>query len=226
MAQVFSVGVYTLLLPLALVITIAAFFIYKAFYDKHNNKVLESGETNKRKWMAPWGLALIVLGAQLLLVAGIMFPLSMFMVQPEPQEPVTLVTSDMPFSFDVSDSVQFVVDETYYEMINTVSGDGFTITAYKKLRPIDNDYYVFVGDIDKDANWPTNIFIHFKHDGEDSFVGCEITENCASEKAYFKFEVMTDLNSTGSFSIGLKNGPVGEISSLENDFDKSIELQY
>ena len=75
MTQIIPLSVLILLLPTIIIITVAAFFIYKIFYDKHTNKVLESGEPQKRKWVAPWALALIVLGAQLLIVAGVMFPI-------------------------------------------------------------------------------------------------------------------------------------------------------
>ena len=75
-----SLGLFIFVVPVILIITVFSFFIYKSCYDKHTNKVLEEGETKKRKWVAPWGFALIVLGVQLVLIAGIMFPLSMLMV--------------------------------------------------------------------------------------------------------------------------------------------------
>ena len=77
MASMASFSILILLVPTIIIITAAAFFIYKAIFDKHTNKVLESGETPKHRWIAPWALTLIVLGAQLLIVAGIMFPISL-----------------------------------------------------------------------------------------------------------------------------------------------------
>ena len=94
--NILTVSVSTLLIPIIVVITVAVFFIYKAVYDKHTNQILESGETKKRKWIAPWGLALIVLGAQLILVAGFMFPASLFMINKETSEITLSETDEVP----------------------------------------------------------------------------------------------------------------------------------
>ena len=123
--QVVSISVSTLLFPMIIIITLAVFFIYKAFYDKHTNKVLEGSETKKKKWIAPWGLALIVLGAQLILVAGFMFPLSMLMVD----HSVVELSEDSPMHFDVSDSVKFVIDESNYGSGTTFNDDGITVPS-------------------------------------------------------------------------------------------------
>ena len=49
-----SIGLFLILIPAIIVVTVVTLIVYKIFYDKHNNRVLESGETNKRKWIAPW----------------------------------------------------------------------------------------------------------------------------------------------------------------------------
>ena len=127
---VVSIGVYTILFPMIVIITVAAFFIYEAIYDKHTNKVQESGEADKRKWIAPWGMALIVLGAQLLLAASVMLPISMLMIDPGTQETNLELSSENPVLFDISDGAMFQPDEDNYTEESTLNEDGIEISIY------------------------------------------------------------------------------------------------
>ena len=227
MAHVVSVGVYTLLLPLALGITVAAFFIYKAFYDKHNNKVLESGETNKRKWLAPWVLALIILGAQLLLVAGIMFPVSMFMVQPESQETDLELSEENPVLFDISDYVIYQIDESRFSAIKTESVDGITVTVYRNKEAKVNHQYIILGEIDKGSHEAQSVYINYE-------INDSVKASCLSggkgnsefTKTYFKCEVLKDDGVPATISVGVINRYVYEMSSEEENFDKKLELTF
>ena len=227
MAHVVSVGVYTLLLPLALVITVAAFFIYKAFYDKHNNKVLESGETNKRKWLAPWVLALIILGTQLLLVAGIMFPVSMFMVQPDSQETDLELSEENPVLFDISDSVVYQIDESRFKAIKTQSVDGITVTVYRDKEARENHQYIILGEIEKGSHEPQSIYMNYEVNNSikaSCLTGS--TGNSDTTKTYLKCEVLKDDGVPATISVGVINRYVYEMSSLEENFDTKVELTF
>ena len=219
-----SIGVYTLLLPLALVITVATFFIYKAFYDKHTNQVLESGEAKKLKWIAPWGLALIVLGTQLLLVAGVMFPLSMFMYQTDTEEQRITVTNEQPFQIDISDSVKFVIDDTNYEEVTEMSEDGITITVYKNSN--ENNYFVFLGEIEKESNEPLSVFIDYDTDEEGIVCMASMLGNGNTSKVYFKFECLKEMDKQNSIRVGIVNGKVDEMSGDEIKYDKETTLTF
>ncbi len=223
--QMLTISVSTLLIPVILVITIAVFFIYKAFYDKHTNQVLESGETKKRKWIAPWGLALIVLGAQLVLVAGLMFPIYMFTVDSSTVASSQL-SSDMPLTFDVNDKERFVIDDSYYEEVTTLSEDGITVTIYKSPSESEMYYYVFLGEIEKERNWPMSLCIKFENAGHDASLICELTAVCDGDKAYFKCEALAEPDVPASLFIGIKNGPIGGMSSDFTDFDKDVKLVF
>lgn len=219
-----SIGVYTLLLPFALVITVATFFIYKAFYDKHTNQVLESGEAKKRKWIAPWGLALIVLGTQLLLVAGVMFPLSMFMYQTNTEEQRITVTNDQPFQIDISDSVKFVIDDTNYEEVSEMSEDGITITVYKNSN--EKNYFVFLGEIEKESNEPLSVFIDYDTDEGGVVCMASMLDNSQTSKVYFKFECLKEMDKQNSIRVGIVNGKVDEMSGDEIKYDKETTLSF
>ena len=219
-----SIGVYTLLLPFALVITVATFFIYKAFYDKHTNQVLESGEAKKRKWIAPWGLALIVLGTQLLLVAGVMFPLSMFMYQTNTEEQRITVTNDQPFQIDISDSVKFVIDDTNYEEVSEMSEDGITITVYKNSN--EKNYFVFLGEIEKESNEPLSVFIDYDTDEGGVVCMASMLDNSKTSKVYFKFECLKEMDKQNSIRVGIVNGKVDEMSGDEIKYDKETTLSF
>ena len=200
--KVVSIGVFTFLIPIILLISIAVFFIYKVFYDKHTNKVLEGSETKKKKWIAPWGLALIVLGAQLLLVAGIMFPLSMLMVD----HSVIEVSEECPVNLDLSDSVKFVIDDSNYHEVTRFSDEGITVTIYKQQRTDDNEYYVFIGEIEKQSYEQLNAYFCLEKDCLSYAIQTWMPSNSDSSKAYFKAEVLTGADSPSSLRIAVGYG--------------------
>ncbi|MBR4948204.1 MAG: hypothetical protein IKZ29_06595 [Clostridiales bacterium] len=120
--------------------------VYKIFYDKHNNRVLESGETNKRKWIAPWGLALIVLGAQLVLAIGSVFVLSLFMLDPNSMSAEEEETSRVYYEF--SDIKEFTVDRNLFMKCGKGIGDGITIEMYKWDNPDGSVDFIFTGSVE------------------------------------------------------------------------------
>jgi len=136
------------IVPVITVITVVTFFVYKKIYDKHTTKVLEDGETKKRKWLAPWALTLIVLGAQLLIVAGIMFPLSMFMI--DKQAHTIQISSEQggPVSFDFNYDAEFVHGDDF-TLVGEGSNDGITCKIYKKENEDKSVNYYFSGKLDK-----------------------------------------------------------------------------
>lgn len=221
-----TVGVFTFLIPIIIVITLAVYFIYKRYYDRHTNKVLESGETKKRKWIAPWGLTLIVLGAQLVLVAGVMFPLSMFMYVPNQGSQVVEVSDDMPLKFDVSDSVQFVINDSIFDEVTSLTEDGVKVTVYKRINSNDKDYYVFLGETDKDSDEALCIYIDYENNGRNTDCMAGIPDNSNTSKVYFKCEVMAEPDTPGSIRVGIKSGSVYEMTSEELKFDKKVKLDF
>ena len=222
-----SVGVYTLLIPMIVVITVAAFFIYKIFYDKHTNKILESGETKKRKWIAPWGVALIAFGLQLVILAGIMFPLSMFMAKRETSETNLELTEENPILFDVSESVKYQIDEDRYNEVASLSEDGITLTIYRKKDDKDYNQFIILGEFEKDPDQPATVYLDCDRDGTEMaccLVG--VTANDESPKVYFKCELMKNGDVPASIRVGVINGIVHEVSPLNTQFDKDVKLAF
>ena len=142
----FSIGLLVILIPAIIIVTVVTLIVYKIFYDKHNNRVLESGETNKRKWIAPWGLALIVLGAQLVLAIGSVFVLSLFMLDPNSMSAEEEETSRVYYEF--SDVKEFTVDRNLFMKCGKGIGDGITITMYKWDNPDGSVDYIFTGSVE------------------------------------------------------------------------------
>lgn len=222
-----SVGVYTLIIPMIVVITVAAFFIYKVFYDKHTNKILESGETKKRKWIAPWGVALIALGLQLVILAGIMFPLSMFMAKRETSETNLELTEENPILFDISDSVIYQIDETRYNCVSTLSEDGVTLNVYRKNGDNEYNQFIILGEFEKDPHDPVSVYLVCEKD--DTEMACclvGVTANNESSKVYFKCELLKDKDTPASIRVGVINGIVHEMNSLDTNFDKDVKLVF
>lgn len=141
-----SIGLFLVLIPAIIVVTVVTLIVYKIFYDKHNNRVLESGETNKRKWIAPWGLALIVLGAQLVLAIGSVFVLSLFMLDPNSMSAEEEETSRVYYEF--SDIKEFTVDRNLFMKCGKGIGDGITITMYKWDNPDGSVDFIFTGSVE------------------------------------------------------------------------------
>ena len=222
-----SVGVYTLIIPMIVVITVAAFFIYKVFYDKHTNKVLESGETKKRKWIAPWGVALIAFGLQLVILAGMMFPLSMFMAKREASETNLELSVENPILFDISDSVMYQIDDKRYECISLLSEDGITLYVYRKNGDDEYNQFIILGEIDKEPYEPVSVYLFCEKNNE--VMGCckvGSSANDESENVYFKCELMKGNDTPASIRVGLKNGIVHEMNSDETNFDKDVKLEF
>ena len=222
-----SVGVYTLIFPMIVVITVAAFFIYKIFYDKHTNRVLESGETKKRKWIAPWGVALITFGLQLVFLAGIMFPLSMFMFKREASETNLELSEENPILFDISDSVMYQIDDKRYECVSSLSQDGVTFYVYRKTGDNENNQFIILGEIEKDPHEPVSVYLLCEKDND--LMGCcmlGVSENDETGNVYFKCELLKGKDTPASIRVGLKNGIVHEMNSDETDFDKDVKLEF
>ena len=223
---VVSIGVYTILFPMIVIITVAAFFIYKAIYDKHTNKVLESGETDKRKWIAPWGLALIVLGAQLLLAASVMLPISMLMIDPGTQETNLELSSENPVLFDISDGAMFQPDEDNYTEESTLNEDGIKISVYHNKNAKDINKFILIGEIEKEPYEPVGIYIFYENDNIEGSCMSGITANDDSSKVYFKCEVLKKLDTPASIKVGIKNGHADQMSSEEKLFDREVKLVF
>ncbi len=209
MFSIASISILVLLIPTILVVTVAAFFIYKAIYDKHTNKVLESGETQKRRWIAPWAMSLIVLGAQLLIVAGVMFPLSLLMVDPASQQHVE-ATEDQPLNVDVSDSVKYVIYDPAYENTGTFENYGVTIECFVRENADGTSNNIFIGTIDsKDINGPINVTAELVNkDGE-----CFATASCTlvdvsagTDVIYFMCECLSEDRSGNELNVGVNYG--------------------
>lgn len=218
--QVVSISIFTFLIPTILLIALAVFFIYKSFYDKHTTKVLESGGSVKRKWIAPWGLALIVLGAQLILVAGFMFPASMLMFD----HTVVELSESNPMHFDLSDSVQFVINESNYDEGTTFTDEGITVTIYSQKRTDEHEYYVILGEIEKQKTDPTYVYVCLGTDNGDFESESYIPVTTDSSKAYFKCEVMTGADKPTSLRVAVDYGD--SIDKNSRDLPQDIKLSF
>ena len=141
-----SIGLFVILIPAIIIVTVVTLIVYKIFYDKHNNRVLESGETNKRKWIAPWGLALIVLGVQLVLAIGSVFVLSLFMLDPNSMSAEEEETSRVYYEY--SDIKEFTVDRNLFMKCGQGTGDGITITMYEWNNPDGSVEFIFTGSVE------------------------------------------------------------------------------
>lgn len=226
MVSIASAGIFLFLIPTILIITLVIFYVYKKIYDKHTNKVFKTGDTNNRKMLAPWGLALIVFCAQLILVAGFIFPIYMFAVDNAIREPNVELTSDMPLSFSTSDTEQFKVDDKNYKEITTLSKDGIKITVYKYLKSKNNDYYIFLGEIDKERNYPMSIYLKYDNADNEASLMCEVSAVCNSDKAFFMCETIAVTDTPASLWVGIKNRSVSYMSSEDMDFDKDVKLVF
>ena len=177
-----SLGLFVFVIPVILIITVVAFFIYKRCYDKHTNKVLEEGETKKRKWVAPWGFALIVLGAQLVLIAGIMFPLSMLMVDTSGHH-VSNETEDIPVAYGDGYDGEFYPDEIGYMLVDKVSADDVSCKVYQKDNEDETLTYYVSGTVSGDIQNKV----------------CEIGYDEGSARTYFMATYLPEVKSDTSY---------------------------
>ena len=205
--NILTVSVSTLLIPIIVVITVAVFFIYKAVYDKHTNQILESGETKKRKWIAPWGLALIVLGAQLILVAGFMFPASLFMINKETSEITLSETDEVPADLVFSQAVRFVVEDKDFEKIGEATNDDITVTIYKKTNSNGSAHFVYVGSFEKKEN--SYVIMNGRFSVNDTMnysISTYVGDNSDISTVFFKAEFISQDGTEPKVSFGVFYG--------------------
>ena len=199
-----SFGIFLLVVPAIIFITIVAFLIYRAVYDKHTNKVLESGETKKRKWIAPWAFTLIVFGALLILVAGIIFPLSMFMI-----DPATRAYEACPVSVDVSDSVKFVVDDADYATEVVLDSGDVYVESYVRQNKDGSTNYIYIGKITGVETGPVTVDAELS-EGSGGMNGMSSSSLVQLEpgttEVNFKCEVLIDADSKTHLDVGIKYG--------------------
>ena len=209
MASLASISILIFLLPTIVIVTVAAFFIYKIFYDKHTNKVLESGETKKRRWIAPWALALIVLGAQLLLVAGVMFPVTLFMFDQGGARYVE-TTEDNPLNVDVSDTIKFVLYDQAYYSTGVLENEGVTIECYSKDFDDRSSNYIFIGTIEcEKINGPVNVSAELVNKDNECYATAECTlMNVSSDTdvIYFMCECHVEGGESPELNVGVNYG--------------------
>ena len=145
-----ALGLLICLIPLISGITVAVFFIYKKIFDRHTTKVLQEGVTNKRKWIAPWALALIVLGVQLVLATGTMYLMSMYMVNTQAQ---TVTVSEegepMPVILYTNTTREFVHKGDGFQLVDQGANDGLSCKVYKKINEDNTVSYCFSGKLNK-----------------------------------------------------------------------------
>lgn len=200
-----SIGILVFLIPGILVITAATLIIYKIFYDKHNNRVLESGETNRRKWIAPWGLALIVLGAQLILSVGLMFVFSLFMINPDS---LSVEEEEAPqIYYEYSDIKEFTVGDEHFKHIGTGSRDGITIKMYQRNNEDGTVDFIFTGSVEGIED--DNIYFDFSmiDDNDTKYVLSTIWPmNAGSTTLYYMIRIRVDEYVPAKVTIGVGFG--------------------
>ena len=139
---------------------------------------------------------------------------------------VVEVSDDMPLKFDVSDSVQFVINDSYFNEVTSMTEDGVKVTIYKRTNSNDKDYYVFLGETDKDSDEALCIYIDYENNGRNIDCMAGIPDNSNTSKVYFKCEVMAEPDTPGSVRVGIKNGTVYETSGEIMNFDKDVKLVF
>ena len=198
-------GLLVFVLPLIAIVTVVTTIIYKNAFDRHTTKVLTEGAANKRKWIAPWGFALILLGAQLVLVAGIMFPLSMFMVNTDVGfETVIGDEEPVPLTFDYNlYGYEYVHEDDGCELVGEGSEDLISCKMYKKDNKDGTVTVYLSGRLDK---WEmgTNLELNI----EDQKGTCFAMATCGSvhedaENVFFELSVITDEYTAGTIEIRL-----------------------
>ena len=210
-----SIGILIVLIPAMIIITAAAFFIYKALYDKHTNKVLESGETQKRKWLAPWAFTLIVFGAQLLITAGIMYAASMFMFKTDSVQAYQVAADDCPVSVDINGSVKFVIEDPNYVCEGVLDNEYLTIDTYKRTNKDGSSNYIFIGTIEKTQDGPISVLAELEGMNNECYATTAMTQFDFSPDAsvvYFKCEVRLEPEERSELNVGIKYG-----SSISSD---------
>lgn len=227
MSGMAAFGILIFLIPTIIIVTIVAFLIYKAIYDKHTNKVLESGETQKRKWLAPWALALIVLGAQLLIVAGIMYPISMYMAQPkvvyETFDPYgDIPVEDRAYIVDISDSVKYVVDDKDYVSEGVLENENLSVECYSRKNDDGSINYIYIGTIDKIDGGPVRVDTDLTGENNKTYSSATLVElSPKATVAYFKVEIRLEAGHKSDFHIGVKYGT----HAYSDDFVQEINIK-
>ena len=184
-----SLGLFVFVVPVILIITVVAFFIYKRCYDKHTNKVLEEGETKKRKWVAPWGFALIVLGVQLVIIAGIMFPVSMLMVDTSVHQDSNGAV-EIPVGYGDGYDNEYYPDEIGYMLVDKVSKDNVSCKVYQKDNEDETITYYVSGTVSGEVKDKVCEIGYDEGSARNYFMATYIPE-IASGKAYYFFMTIT-----------------------------------
>lgn len=143
-------GLGIFMLPMILLVTFVTVKIYKFAFDRHTTKVLQEGNAGKRKWIAPWGLAIILLVIQLVLAGGCMFLLSSYMYDTQASSP--LVSEDgepMPIVIYTNNRREFTHKFDGFKTVGQDANDGFSCNVYKKINKDNTVTYCFSGKINK-----------------------------------------------------------------------------
>lgn len=197
-------GLLICLIPVILIVTAVTFIIYKKIFDRHTTKVLQEGVTNKRRWIAPWALALIVLGVQLVLITGTMYLMSMYMINTQAQ---TVTVSEegepMPVILYTNTRREFVHKGDGFQLVDEGSNDGLSCKVYKKVNEDNTVSYCFSGKLKK-WNGGNKIEMNCLDEKGDLFASSffssvdEKDENC-----YYELRVNDGEYRPGSFVIRL-----------------------
>ena len=198
-------------------ITLAVFFFYKGIYDRHTTKVLESGVAAKRKWIAPWGLALIVFLAQLMIVLSVFIPASMFMANTQ-SKVVEVDVSDHPY-LDYSWE-PYTVDNSYIEVGTQKTGTA-SGKLYKKESSDSIVHYYFVGEADISKMDNFNMSIVYSYNKTLGYSESLVAINPEKKPVvYFKFELDMAKDQSGQLVFGFGEGNV--VDAPENTKNKIV----
>ena len=129
----------------ALVLSLVIFIIYKILYDKHMNRVLQSGgDVKKGKWLAPWALLLIVLGVQLVGVIGCGSLFAAFAyVKTDGQNVVEELGAAEDLSFYVTDETSDYVPQGF-KLVKEDEENGIEYKIYQEMADNGLVHYILV----------------------------------------------------------------------------------
>ena len=185
-------------------ITLAVFFFYKGIYDRHTTKVLESGVTPKRKWIAPWGLALIVFLAQLMIVLSVFIPASLFMTNKQ-SKVVELSMAEHP-SLDYSWEPYSVYDG--YSEVKTTKSGTVTFRLLKRENADNTVDYILTGEAEISKMDSFNMAIDYVDNDSHLFSESLFVNNEEKKDVvYFKFETQREKDKPGKIDFSFGEGP-------------------
>jgi len=191
-------------------VSLTVFFVYKHFYDKRSNRILENGETPRRKWIAPWALALIVLGVQLLITVVVTVPVFLYTAVASSALVSSIEEEQEPVNADISisDAVNYVVNTDEYELVDENERSGVDYCLYRAEKSDGSTNYIITGHFVMDQLGYAQFEFNFSCD----HCGCCMYHDHLNTKIgndiYFMIELSQEEYMSGDIVLSIKAGSI------------------